>query len=67
MVRRRTDLFVVPVDEYLTRRGEDIGSNCPERVKRKVGEEMGLALKKRPVPNASIVRNSSVEENDGRS
>jgi hypothetical protein len=34
---------------------------------RKGGEEMGLALRRRPVLKASIVRNSSVEENVGRS
>jgi len=34
---------------------------------RKEGEEMGLALRRRPVFNAGIVRNSSVEENVGRS
>jgi len=33
---------------------------------RKEGEEMGLALRRRPVLNASVVRNSSVEENVGR-
>jgi hypothetical protein len=33
----------------------------------KEGEEIGLALRRRPVLNASIVRNSSVEENVGRS
>jgi hypothetical protein len=34
---------------------------------RKEGEEMGLDLRRRPVLNTSIVRNSSVEENVRRS
>jgi hypothetical protein len=34
---------------------------------RKEGEEMGLALRRCPVLNASMVRSSSVEENVGRS
>jgi hypothetical protein len=33
----------------------------------KEGEEMGLALRRGPMLNASLVRNSSVEENVGRS
>jgi hypothetical protein len=36
-------------------------------LKLREGEEMGLALRRRPVLNANIVRNSSVEENVGRS
>jgi hypothetical protein len=34
---------------------------------RKEGEEMGLALRRCTVLNPSLVRNSSVEENVGRS
>jgi hypothetical protein len=64
------DPLVVPVDEYLTRHEEDVGSTALKEWKsvwvlkeRKEGEEMGLDLRRRPVLNTSIVRNSSVEEN----
>jgi hypothetical protein len=68
------DPLVVPVGEYLTRCNGDVGSTTLKEWKsvwvlkeRKYGEEMGLALRRRPVLNTSIVRNTSIEENVGRS
>ena len=61
---------MVPVDEHVARRGKDIGS-ATLQIKEgilvsKKGEMMGLTLRSRPVLNASMVRNSKVEENVGR-
>jgi hypothetical protein len=63
--------LVVPVDEDMTRRREDVGGatlrerNVSFEFWRREGERR--TLRRRPVLNASIVKNSSVEENVGRS
>jgi hypothetical protein len=64
-------LLVVPVDEDMTRRRNDAGGMPP------YGEEMVFqfwtregerrTLRRCPVLSASVVKNSSVEENVGRS
>lgn len=66
--------FVVPVDEDMTRRREDVGgANLRERNDffsfwRRGREVKRGTLRMRPVlSGARIVKNSSVEENVGRS
>jgi hypothetical protein len=65
---------VVPIDKDLARCGEDVGCAALEKRVALVYNERpveegqgGLALRRRPVLSASMVRNSSVEVNTGKS
>ena len=63
--------LVVPVDEDMARRREDVrGTTLQERnvfYFSVVGENRGGRTLRRPVLSANIVKNSSVEENVGKS
>ena len=62
--------LVVPVDEDMTRRREDVGGATLKERNGFLsfgGEKGRRTLRRRPVLSASIVKNSSVEVNVGRS
>jgi hypothetical protein len=70
-LREERYFLVVPVDEDMTRRRKDVGGATlwGKNDFLSFGGEKGggRTLRRRPVLSASIVKNSSVEENMGRS